>query len=128
MADLVSSDKVLEIASRGYKEVIKYNWHGEIILIRCYLSREEEWRVIHSILNTCSVENDGAKYIIPEMLDFVARTEIVAAYSNVELPRDIEERHKILYCSDIYDVISKHSNSDQINNIFSSIKMYLQMG
>ena len=126
----LSSDVVMNVGMRGYKEYIDYNWHGKMIKIKYLLEREEEIELIHSIIDCCTAEEDDEEYVreyvIPEFVDLATRANIVSVYANVNLPENIDEQHRLLYYNDIYDVVVKHANSAQITNIINMVKHYMK--
>lgn len=122
-AQRLTADEAMKYGLRGYKDIVPYNWHGKMITVRYFLTRDEETEVIHSILRCCSSpENEE---VIPEFVDLAMRANIVAAYTSVNLPEGIEDQHKLLYCSDLYDVVLKNANQVQIKHIAESVNMYL---
>lgn len=124
MTERISSDEAMKYGLRGYKDIVKYNWHGKMIDIKYYLPRDDEVRLIHSVLECCGA-NDGAGYIIPEFVDLAIRANIVSAYTNIELPDTVDAQHRLLYCSDLYDVVLKNANHTQIENIKRSVELYV---
>ena len=119
----LSSDVVMSVGMRGYKEYVDYNWHGKMIKIKYLLNREDEIELIHSIIDCCTAE-DEEEYVIPEFVDLATRANIVSVYANVNLPENIDEQQRLLYYSDIYEVVIKHANSAQIVNIIDMVKQY----
>jgi len=122
----LSSDQVMKVGLRGYKESTKVNWHGVIIDVDYFLTIEEEGLIIGSILNCCAREDEaGDEYIEPQLVDQAIRTHIIAAYAHVAIPNDLEKQHRLVYCSDLYDVVLKNANQAQINNIIAVVKSYM---
>jgi len=121
----IDSGKVMKVGMKGYKEIVDINWHGLIIHIKTLLSRREEEELIFSILECCRLgDKDELLY---EFLDLSIRANIVAFYTDVELPLDINEQHKLLYYSDIFDVVAKNANSDQIDAVINIVKFYFSI-
>lgn len=128
MAEILNCEKVMNIGMRGYKEFRDVNWHGQIIKIRYLLSRSEEWDLIHSILKCATGTFDDSNYVVPEMLDLATRANIVISYAGIELPPNIDDQHKLLYSSDLFDVIIANINKAQYASIMNSIKLYTLSG
>lgn len=122
----LSAKELMKIGLRSYKESTPVNWHGKIINVRQLLSVEEEFSLIRKILKYCC--NENTDQFIPELIDLSMRLNIVSYYSDVELPVDIEEQHKLLYCSDLFDIIVSHTNKAQIDSIMRSIRLCVYGG
>lgn len=121
MSDVIDAKKLMKIGMRGYKDTIDVNWHGVIIHIKYLLSRDDEYRLVRTIVNCCTT-SDGV--FVPDMFELAKRACIVSAYSSVILPEDIDEQHKLLYYSNLFDVVKENANTCQINNIISLISPY----
>lgn len=118
MSDIIDEKKLMKIGMRGYNDIVDVNWHGVIIHIKYLLDKDEESRLIHTIINCCTT-SDGV--FIPDMLELAKRACIVSAYASVVLPEDINEQHKLLYYSNLFDVVKESANKCQINNIINLI-------
>lgn len=121
MSDVIDAKKLMKIGMRGYKDTIDVNWHGVIIKVKYMLDMDEEHMLIQSIMNCC-MTNDGN--FVPELLDISIRANIVKTYSSVELPEDINDQHKLLYYSDLFDVIINNVNKNQIEHILKLVLPY----
>lgn len=121
MSDVIDAKKLMKIGMRGYKDTIDVNWHGVIIKVKYMLDMDEEHKLIQSIMNCC-ITDDGN--FVPELLDMSIRANIVKAYSSSELPEDINDQHKLLYYSDLFDVIINNVNKNQIEHILKLVLPY----
>lgn len=124
MSERLDVDTVMKVGMRGFKDETPYNWHGKMIKIRYMLSRDEEIELIQSIIRCFSVD-DVYGGCVPEFVDLATRANIVAAYALVELPGTIEEQHRLLYHSDLYDVVLRMANKAQIDSILAAVKEYM---
>lgn len=120
MGKTVSSKDLIKFGMRGYKDTIDVNWHGKIIGMRTMLSQEEEIGLIHSIVDFC-VKDDGSS-IMPELLDFSIRLNIICAYADIDLPSSTDDIYKLICYSDLYKYVTDNVNSVQVNNIIESAK------
>jgi len=120
MSDRLSADKVMKFGMRGYKDIVKANWHGLIIDIKYLLTKDDEFKLIHSIINCCTT-SEGE--FVPEMVDMAMRACIVTTYASVDLPDDIDEQYKLLYHSTLFDTVKSNVNQAQINHIIKIISL-----
>ena len=118
MDKTVSSKDLIKFGMRGYKDTVDVNWHGKIIEIKTLLSQEEEIRLIHDIVDFCTKE-DGSS-IMPELLDFSTRLNIICAYANINLPNNTDDIYKLVCYSDLYKYVIDNVNDVQVNNIIKS--------
>lgn len=119
MNNVLKAKDTMSVGLRGYKEFVQYNWHGKIITIKTLLSFKEEVELIQFIVDLCKSDDNC---IMIEYVDMAIRIGITKAYAAVEIPDDLEDAHKVLYASDLYDVILKNANSVQVNTIINTIK------
>ena len=99
------------------------NWRGKIIHVRPIINPEEVISLVNSVVDACySKEHDA---IVPEMSDFAFREHIVIAYSDVRLPDGATESYRILYLTDIFDVILKHACKAQIDAARRAVDMMI---
>ena len=114
MQEILSAKDVIKIGMRGYKEYTDYNWHGRTIHIKQMLQRNDFYQLIHDIEEMC-MSSDGD--FIYEYLAFAIRLMVVVSYASVELPNNLDEAFKLLYCSDLFDVVRQNINRNQLNDI-----------
>lgn len=122
MGEYLSAKDLMKIGLRGYKEFVSVNWHGKIINVKMLLSREEELSLIHRIVSSCYDEE--LDVIIPDVVDFCIKSNIVSAYSLIELPEDIEDRYTLLYFSDLYEYVTGAACEKQILHIIDTVNTY----
>lgn len=94
-------------------------WNGINIDIKNMLTLIDTIRFVDDVMYACSKGDDGP--FVPEMIDFAFRLHIVLAYSNVELPKDLEDQHYILYSTDLYDCICDNINHAQFESLKKTI-------
>ena len=99
-------------------------WHGKAISVRTLLPIHEVSLFVNSVMSACyDVEHE---VIIPEMMDFAYRVNVVSRYACVELPDDIEEQYVLLYNTDIYDTIIAAVNTAQLQSIEKTIGILIR--
>lgn len=116
----ISSKDIARISRINAEPEVKYiNWHTAHIAVRTSLSMSEYVNVVHSIIHDCC-QNDDADISI-ELIEFSMRANIIAAYAYIELPKDIDDIYRIMFCTDIFKTICSAINQDQLNDIRNSV-------
>lgn len=122
---IISSDELLNIVRDITNDFVTIRWRNKSINVRKLLSYKEETDLIKRILMCCSyIDKDDASFI-PELFDMSFRSNIISAYSTIELPDDLEKQHMILYGTDLYNCILSVVNKAQIAAIEYTVKYYL---
>lgn len=106
-----------------YKTIV---WRGLNIVVRNMIKIEETLDMVNSIMEACTSNKDGVINCYPELMDFAVRANVVLRYSNVHLPADTREQYKILYGTDLYDVIRENTNKPQIASIENAVTVCLE--
>lgn len=114
MQEVLKVKDVMKLGLRGMKESVDYNWHGKMISIKYMISKEEVFEMMRRIEKMC-LKEDGN--ISTEFLDFAIKTGIVTYYALIELPMDVDDLYKLIYHSDIYDVVLANANKKQIESV-----------
>lgn len=120
---ILPKNEVLRITGVSGKQYKTIQWHGAQIVIRQFLDMSNFIATVHAIIDDCS-DPDGN--ISKELIDFATKLHIIAAYSFVELPDDLEQLYYITYASDLYEVIVKNANSSQIEAIINTAQSYMR--
>lgn len=111
-----------QITNSIYEKNIVIKWHGKNINVCKLLPPEKMIQLIHNII--CECTDKERKIFMPELLDFLFKSNIITEYSQVELPIDIKDRYDVVYSSDLFDIISNSINSEQVSSIKQIIKYY----
>ena len=114
----VTVGEVETIAKNSYEREHSVEWNGVSINVKHSLDFYKSLEFVNDIVQNCFNEETGL--YMPEFADIIARRNIVAMYSNVNLPGDTERMHDILYNTDLVDVVAENANSLQIDNLVSS--------
>lgn len=114
------SDAVL----RQLDECKCISWNNLPIVIRKIISPAELQKFIESVLIMCSDADDITAYL-PEYMDYGIRYYTVLFYTNVVMPDDFLTSYKIIYETDLYDVIRANISNNQISALEEVIKTYV---
>lgn len=87
-------------------------WRGRTITVRPFLLLKETSEFVNGVMAVCFDEERGIIY--PEFLDFAFRLNLIRRFSDVELPHDADVQYRLLYMTDLYDIVSEEVNAHQI--------------
>ena len=110
--------KIQEIANSIAYESGMIEWNGIEITIKTELNMNEciEFEKIAS--ENCFSEL--GEYL-PEMLEFTVGIATVLTYTDLELPDNIEDKYKIIMCTDLVDSIAAYINKEQYGRLMSCL-------
>lgn len=117
--------KVRSVVGQRRIKYRKIVWHTAEMYVKTFLPLDEYKDLIDSIVRTCTTEDGDCIY---EMIDFVTRINIIAAYALIELPDDINEMHYIVYESDLYDAVVGNVNVAQVDAVVRAVREYCAIG
>lgn len=96
-------------------------WRGRTITVRPFLLLKETSEFVNGVMAVCFDEERGIIY--PEFLDFAFRLNLIRRFSDVELPHDADVQYRLLYMTDLYDVVLAEINQDQVDSLKLAIKV-----
>lgn len=100
-------------------------WHGRAVKVKKTLTLSEYIDFIYSALDAC-LNKETNTYRL-EILDFVFRVNVVTRYAKAELPEDLEDQYRVLYETDLYNVIMTYINADQVDSLYRTVRMYMRI-
>lgn len=109
--------RITGVSQKQYKQV---PWHTTTVTLKQLLTIQEYMETIQNIFHDCKTPDDG---VAIELLDFATRVNIIAAYSFVKLPDNIDDLYYFVYASDLYDLICSNANISQIESIKQAVKL-----
>lgn len=123
MSNPLTAEAVKSICENinNYEEV---EWRGYSFVVRHYLSLEEFNQLIDAVIRACM--NDEHKTFTLELVDFAFKINVVLRYTNIELPKDIETQHQLIYNTNIYNVIKCDISEEQLDAAEKIIALYLK--
>ena len=122
---MAKNDKRISIAA--FDKVAKeqavndtvFDWHGVEITVKYTLGLTDMMEFVHDAAESCFSES-GA--FVPEVMDFVIKSNILSRYARFTLPDNLEHRYALIYETDAVDVVCEHINERQLQEITASIK------
>ena len=121
LADEMGYQSPSEIRKKTAKK--KYNiateqWFGNEVKIKHTLSFSEALAFVDDVVSSCFHTTGG---YMPELQEFVVKSNILTRYANFNLPDNLEHRYSLLYNTDAVDVVIRHINQKQLDDILESI-------
>lgn len=120
----LSADDLLKVVKDITNDTVSIRWRNKVIKVRRLLTHNEEVELIRNIMDCCTVEDNDSIVFVPELFDISTKANIISAYSNIELPMDLEKQHMILYGTDLYNCILSAISAEQINAINIVLNYY----
>ena len=109
-------EKVAKDQGGGSAYVVTWN-DIDVNIIRT-LSLTSMLEFVNSVVESCFT--DDGEYI-PEIMDYAVRKNVLERYANFRLPVDVHKCYDLVYCTDAYDMVVKHIDSAQFEEIVRSI-------
>lgn len=99
----ISCKSINKILKDDFSDNVRHiQWHGLDIEVKKCLDFGDAISFSNHICDLCFVER--GEYV-PEMFDFALRSCVIEYYTNVEATNDLEKRYKIVYETDLFDVV-----------------------
>ncbi len=112
---IASLDKVLKEQA---VDITTEQWFGNEVKIKHTLSFSEALAFVDDVVSSCFHTTGG---YMPELQEFVVKSNILTRYANFNLPDNLEHRYSLLYNTDAVDVVIRHINQKQLDDILESI-------
>lgn len=110
--NMISVEDMAEIAMDYFPNVVVEDFHGKELVVQRIIPFHILSALTPKIVDACFDDESGEYQ--PEMLDFSMRIAVVRAYTNVELPDDIEEQYYILYGTDLWNMVNLVADPEQL--------------
>ena len=108
---IASLDKVLKEQA---VDIATEQWFGNEVKIKHTLSFSEMLAFVDDVVSSCFHTTGG---YMPELQEFVVKSNILTRYANFNLPDNLEHR----YNTDAVDIVVRHVNKKQLDDILESI-------
>lgn len=121
MNPVISFDAIRRIVGQPVAKYVKADWHSMTIQIRYLLSIQEYIELVHKIIDMCTTPS--GEFAV-ELSDFALRSNIIIAYSMIEMPSDYTDMYAVAYDSGLYEAVLGAANAGQIQAIQKYIELY----
>lgn len=95
------------------------DWKGLTIHVTHFLTLQDMVDFVNGVTAGCFAKSDNS--YMPEVRDFFFRCNIVAQYTNIELPDDLEEKNQLIYGTDLIDTVLAYVDRAQFHAIIDAI-------
>ena len=75
---------------------------------------------VNNVAESCFVVDTG-KYI-PEVKDFVIKSNVLEMYANFNLPSNLDHRYEIIYNTDVFEEVLDKINTIQFKEMLNAIE------
>ena len=118
MAEKISFEKIEEIMNERFFVVDTMDWYGVEVEVKSLIPFALASELVRRIADACF--SDDGEYM-PEVSDFALRLGVIEAYTNIELPDNVEEQNRLLYGTDLWEDIISLIYDAQFNMIVQSV-------
>lgn len=112
-----------KIAKEHFDNEVTIQWHEAEVKVRRSLPLMDVLAFVDDVVESCFHEQHG---FMPEVKDFVIKSNILSRYANFTLPDNLEHRHQMVYCTDAVDAVYKVINTAQLQEIMDAIEDKIQ--
>ena len=124
---MVNNGKLKKVSITSFNKIMKeintpieiVEWHGIKITVQKTLPLVDVLTFVDRVFTGCFDEETNS--YVPEVKDFAVKCCILELYANFSLPSNVEHKYDLIYNTDAVDVVMKHINTVQFNDIIDSI-------
>lgn len=119
----ISVNALETVMKERFQNVVTERWFDFDVTIKGVLSLQDALQFVKDVVESCFLE-DGT--YVPEVKDFAIRSGVLTSFANFTLPSNIKKRYELVYCSDAYDFVISHINSEYFHMLMTSIDEKLE--
>lgn len=93
-------------------------WHEAEVRVKRTLSLTEMLSFVDDVVGSCFHDQVG---YMPEVKDFVIKSNILTRYANFSMPDNLEHRYQMVYGTDAVDAVCSAIDTVQLQEIVNSI-------
>lgn len=98
-----------------------YDWNGTELFVRPIIDFTEFMKLVRDIVHRCTDKKTGT--FVPEMLDFATKVMILVSYTDIALPKRIEDQYTLIYGTTLYDDVLEVISKSQVEAVRSCIDL-----
>lgn len=99
-------------------------WNDLKIEINHTLDVKDAFELVKAVVDS-SFLDDGS--YVPEATDFAMRANVIAYYSNIELPNDMAAQYRMVYSLPIYEIVRAAINAQQFDSLCDAVERRIEM-
>lgn len=124
---MVNNGKLKKVSITSFNKIMKeintpieiVEWHGIKITVQKTLPLVDVLTFVDRVFTGCF--DEATNSYVPEVKDFAIKCCTLELYANFSLPSNVEHKYDLIYNTDAVDVVMKHINTVQFNDIIDSI-------
>lgn len=111
---IITAEEMAELTLERFPNFLTVDFYGYELHIMYLVPYRVLVTLTQKIADNC-FDEDGN--YLPETLDYSVRATVVATYTNVQLPDDIEEQYYMLYATDLWQTVIDSISAEQFSII-----------
>lgn len=119
----ISINALEKVAQENFQNVVTEQWFDLDVTIKHNLSMTEMMQFVRDIVDMCFTTN--GEYV-PETMDFAIKSGVLIYYANFTLPDGLEKQYWLTYATDAVDMVCKHINMVQLQEIINAANRKLK--
>lgn len=100
-----------KIAREHFDNNVTIQWCGTEVKVKRSLPLMEVLAFVDDVVESCFHDQYG---YMPEVRDFVIKSNILSRYANFSLPDNLEHRYQMVYFTDAVDTVCEAINTTQL--------------
>ena len=115
----ISTEALEQVLEATYTPVSTTEWNGLELMVRRTITLAETMEFVKFVTDICFA--DETNEYIPEVRDYAIKLFILEHYTNLELPKETENKYAIIYQTDIIPTVLNMLDGQQFNDIIRAI-------
>lgn len=111
----IAYETIMEVINDRCPQADTIDWFGTEITVQKIVPFKKVTEIVQRVTAACFAQEDGN--YIPEVMNMALRICVFEAYTNIELPDDIDEQNLLLFGSGLWDLVTALINADQLGTI-----------
>lgn len=107
------------IANIDKRNTMTSKWRGVDVAFRKLLTFTEYVDLVRNVIEMCT-DTNGVD-IHTEMVEFAFRLNVLAFFTDIALPDNIEDQFRYVFWTDIYKFVTEHVDSGQLETLRQTI-------
>lgn len=116
----IGYQEIAGIANDYYEKKDVIDFHGVKITVLRRIPYTKLCSLVDAVVKSC-FDAESGEYI-PEVRDFATRLAVASAYTNLELPDNLEEQYDMMYATDLMDQVHAAIDHNQLSTLRGSIQ------
>lgn len=120
--------KIKKVSINAMDKIIKetnnpvevFEWQGIEVTVTNTLSLTKMLEFVNNVVESCFTADEG-RYM-PEVKDFVIKSNVLEMYANFNLPSNLDHRYEIIYNTDVFEAVLDRINSTQFKEMLNAIE------